>query len=100
MNPILLAASDPSSGVLVALVAAALFLTALIGTALIIARASRARSVEAARQTAHAEEIEARMAELARIQADTAGRIHTMGEDRKSTRLNSSHVEISYAVFC
>src|SRR5204863_8498878 len=23
-----------------------------------------------------------------------------MGEDRKSTRLNSSHVEISYAVFC
>jgi len=81
MNPILLAASDPSSGVLVALVTAALLLTALIGTALIIARASRARSVEAARQTAHAEEIEARMAELARIQADTAGRIHTMGEN-------------------
>src|SRR5204862_5426328 len=26
-----------------------------------------------------------------------AGRL---GEDRKSTRLNSSHVEISYAVFC
>src|SRR5699024_12417379 len=25
--------------------------------------------------------------------------IHT-GEDRKSTRLNSSHVSISYAVFC
>src|SRR5690349_23725780 len=24
----------------------------------------------------------------------------TAGEDRKSTRLNSSHVEISYAVFC
>src|SRR6266496_3196749 len=23
-----------------------------------------------------------------------------MGRDRKSTRLNSSHVEISYAVFC
>src|SRR5690606_40410460 len=23
-----------------------------------------------------------------------------MGEDRKSTRLNSSHVKISYAVFC
>ena len=81
MNPILLAASDPSSGVLVALVTAALLLTALIGTALIIARASRARSVEAARQTAHAEEIEARMAELARIQADTAGRVHMMGEN-------------------
>src|SRR5690349_25140214 len=29
------------------------------------------------------------------------GRLHVDGpEDRKSTRLNSSHVEISYAVFC
>src|SRR5690625_6229484 len=26
--------------------------------------------------------------------------IGTLGEDRKSTRLNSSHVAISYAVFC
>src|SRR5690349_23775616 len=25
---------------------------------------------------------------------------HGLAEDRKSTRLNSSHVEISYAVFC
>src|SRR6266496_5490681 len=25
---------------------------------------------------------------------------HESGSDRKSTRLNSSHVEISYAVFC
>src|SRR6266496_4485561 len=30
-------------------------------------------------------------------QAQPAG---YLGEDRKSTRLNSSHVEISYAVFC
>src|SRR5690606_40730906 len=31
------------------------------------------------------------------------GRVHELGrrdEDRKSTRLNSSHVKISYAVFC
>src|SRR5204863_2108973 len=27
-------------------------------------------------------------------------RAHHPAEDRKSTRLNSSHVEISYAVFC
>src|SRR5438874_9312697 len=27
-------------------------------------------------------------------------RAHLRGRDRKSTRLNSSHVEISYAVFC
>src|SRR5690625_5617462 len=26
--------------------------------------------------------------------------IHTLKKDRKSTRLNSSHVAISYAVFC
>src|SRR5258705_10049971 len=25
---------------------------------------------------------------------------HALGEDRKSTRLNSSHLGISYAVFC
>src|SRR5256886_10517033 len=30
--------------------------------------------------------------------AETAGRI--LAEDRKSTRLNSSHSQISYAVFC
>src|SRR5690349_22767087 len=31
----------------------------------------------------------------------SAGEIVPLGfEDRKSTRLNSSHVEISYAVFC
>src|SRR5690606_40042214 len=28
------------------------------------------------------------------------GHVQTDGEDRKSTRLNSSHVKISYAVFC
>src|SRR5688572_31817443 len=27
-------------------------------------------------------------------------RIHAIAEDRKSTRLNSSHSQISYAVFC
>src|SRR5690606_39670452 len=27
-------------------------------------------------------------------------RLHLYGEDRKSTRLNSSYVKISYAVFC
>src|SRR5207249_11288470 len=31
-----------------------------------------------------------------RLQTRTAG----FGQDRKSTRLNSSHVSISYAVFC
>jgi DNA recombination protein RmuC len=77
----LLAVGGPSSGAMTLLVAAALvLLAALIGIAVLIARASRARSREAFQQSARAEEIEARMAELARIQADTAGRIHMMGE--------------------
>jgi len=36
--------------------------------------------MEAARHDIHASELEERMGELARIQADTAGRVHTMGE--------------------
>src|SRR5690606_40864096 len=32
--------------------------------------------------------------------ANDSFRIGTIAEDRKSTRLNSSHVKISYAVFC
>src|SRR5690349_24871269 len=36
-----------------------------------------------------------------RATVDPAGNAGShLGEDRKSTRLNSSHVEISYAVFC
>src|SRR5690349_24153794 len=34
------------------------------------------------------------------IMQDARFRLECPGEDRKSTRLNSSHVEISYAVFC
>src|SRR5690349_23614894 len=40
---------------------------------------------------------------LRRIAARNArsnSRVEAIVEDRKSTRLNSSHVEISYAVFC
>src|SRR5690606_40750192 len=41
-------------------------------------------------------------AELARLFGRAEGRVLAMRdrEDRKSTRLNSSHVKISYAVFC
>src|SRR5438874_7954024 len=37
-----------------------------------------------------------------RARRGSGNRAHASGalEDRKSTRLNSSHVEISYAVFC
>src|SRR3712207_7192371 len=36
---------------------------------------------------------------LRRLRAPLLGD-HTLGVDRKSTRLNSSHANISYAVFC
>ena len=92
MNPILLAIETPSGRAVAALVAAVLLLTALTGTAVILARASRTRSLEAARQTAHAEEIGARVAELARIQADTAGRIHMLGENLGGRQAELSRV--------
>src|SRR5690625_5325717 len=40
--------------------------------------------------------------ELAAIAAELDADVHELitGTDRKSTRLNSSHVAISYAVFC
>src|SRR5437773_4392582 len=34
------------------------------------------------------------------VALDAGRRIYTMDKDRKSTRLNSSHITISYAVFC
>src|SRR2546429_6653480 len=34
------------------------------------------------------------------LASDLAGKVAVRGEDRKSTRLNSSHGYISYAVFC
>src|SRR2546430_7079456 len=38
--------------------------------------------------------------ELARLGAELAGCQGELARDRKSTRLNSSHSQISYAVFC
>src|SRR3989442_11875043 len=38
--------------------------------------------------------------ELDELAEHTSARERTVDEDRKSTRLNSSHVRISYAVFC
>src|SRR5882724_4873645 len=59
---------------------ACIVLALLAAIAIMLARASRARGEEAARHDIHAGELEERMAEIARIQSDTAGRVHTMGE--------------------
>ncbi len=61
--------------------AAALILGGLVLLAVLMARASRARSVEAERQALHAGEVEERVAELGRIQADLAGRLQMLGEN-------------------
>ena len=54
---------------------------ALLGAiAFMLARASGARGIEAARHDVQVGELEERMAEVARIQAETAGRVHTLGE--------------------
>src|SRR5256885_11162703 len=57
-------------------------------------RGSRARGVDRA---------ERELARAARLRARAGGRARRDGRralDRKSTRLNSSHLVISYAVFC
>ena len=54
---------------------------ALLATiAVMLARTTRARGIEAARHDLYAGELEERMAEIVRAQAETAGRVHTMGE--------------------
>ena len=59
---------------------ACVVLVLLAAIAIMLARATRARGVEAARHDTHVGGLDERMAEIARIQADTAGRVHTMGE--------------------
>src|SRR6266496_4898492 len=53
-------------------------------------------------QLAQADAADARFLESSRLDGDglRSHRDDLLREDRKSTRLNSSHVEISYAVFC
>src|SRR3712207_8053736 len=52
--------------------------------------------------TIQAAVVHAGQLDLNRLHRTDAGQIHdvVMGVDRKSTRLNSSHANISYAVFC
>src|SRR3712207_8260910 len=38
--------------------------------------------------------------EVRRLAREREGHAELLGQDRKSTRLNSSHANISYAVFC
>src|SRR5438067_9765203 len=58
-------------------------------------------SIDRALDRAILEEIRAKQAAGANVVVDGRIQAHLLSkEDRKSTRLNSSHVSISYAVFC
>src|SRR5262245_33596415 len=56
-----------------------LILVAVIALAMQLARTTRTRALEEASREAAAQEIEERIGELVRIQAETAGRVLTMG---------------------
>ena len=59
---------------------ACVVLALLAAIAIMLARSTRVRGIEAARHDVHAGELEERMAEIVRAQSETAGRVHTMGE--------------------
>src|SRR3712207_8743197 len=58
-------------------------------------RETRARTVAQRRGGARGRRLAAAQQEVAHVV-----RIEKLAQDRKSTRLNSSHANISYAVFC
>src|SRR5204863_9745570 len=64
------------------------------------ARSGAARGYRAPIRAAVAGRVAPRSAAHCRRAGEVAGESHDRPRDRKSTRLNSSHVEISYAVFC
>src|SRR5689334_25360268 len=55
---------------------------------------------EVSLSAAEARALQAEIANMRRQLAEESARAHTLAVDRKSTRLNSSHSSISYAVFC
>jgi DNA recombination protein RmuC len=59
---------------------AGLLLAALLVLAVVVARSAGARGVDADLQAERTEELEARLAEMARAQAEAVGRVQAMGE--------------------
>jgi DNA recombination protein RmuC len=55
-------------------------LAVMIVLAIVLARAFRRQGHDASRHERRAADLEARLAEMVRVQADTAGRVHMMGE--------------------
>ncbi len=79
MNDGLLLTSLKVDSAAVVAAAAALAILILV-LCVLVARAARERRSAVLVQATRAQELDTRMAELARVQAETAGRIHTMGD--------------------
>jgi len=72
---------------------ACVVLASLAAIAVMLGRAGRAREIEHARHQLHAGELEERIGEIVRAQAETAGRVHAMGE-----ALSGRQAELARAV--
>jgi DNA recombination protein RmuC len=71
---------------------AAVVLAVLVSIAAISVRVLRQREQESARQTRQSEAMENRIAELARIQAETVGRLQALGEGLGGRQAELAHV--------
>jgi DNA recombination protein RmuC len=81
MNEILVDIGGVSVTVGAALVlCAALLMVVLLAVVVVVVRAAGAGGRDADRQAMRAEELEGRIAEMAQVQSETAGRLKTMGE--------------------
>jgi DNA recombination protein RmuC len=59
---------------------AAVLIMALLVLVIVVARSARARSRDAGEAALRAEDLEARLADMARVQVETVGRVQAMGE--------------------
>ena len=59
---------------------AAIVIMALFVLVIVVARSARARSRDAGQAARRAEDLEARLADMARVQVETVGRVQAMGE--------------------
>ena len=76
--------------------------TARVGACLLIALTSACQEAPETSATARSADAPTLVVLMAvdQLRADLLDRYDTLFVDRKSTRLNSSHANISYAVFC
>src|SRR3954451_24233154 len=73
---------------------ACVMLAVLAAITIMLGKATRTRGIEYARHQLHAQELEERMGEMVRAQAETAGRVHTMGEVLSGRQAELARAEV------